>query len=208
MIINSEIYNVHTKKKIVALTFDIGWGKKVQKPVLDILEKKRVPSATFFLAGPWASRNVKTAKRIRSMGYEIGSHGYKHYNYSKYGNDWIEKEVKKAETAINRATGVRTRIIRTPNGDHNRRVINKLHRMGYHVIQWDTDSLDWTNPGVNRIVNRVLSRVHPGDIILMHASDTCKQTTAALPRIIERLRKKGYQFVKISTMIRMIRRMK
>lgn len=205
MINNSAVYNMHTKEKIVALTFDIGWGKKVQNPVLDILEKKRVPNATFFLAGPWAIRNVKTAKRIRSMGYEIGSHGYLHYNYSKHGNKWIEKEVNKAEAAIFRATKVRTRLIRTPNGDHNRRVIKKLNRMGYEVIQWDTDSLDWTNPGVRRIVNRVLTRVHPGDIVLMHASDTCKQTIAALPRIIDGLRRKGYRFVKISTMIRLIK---
>jgi len=201
----SAVYNVHTKEKIVALTFDIGWGKKVQNPVLDILEKKRVPNVTFFLAGPWAIRNVKTAKRIRSIGYEIGSHGYLHYNYSKHGNKWIEKEVKKAEAAIFRAAKVRTRLIRTPNGDHNRRVIKKLNRMGYEVIQWDTDSLDWTNPGVRRIVNRVLARVHPGDIVLMHASDTCKQTIAALPRIIDGLRRKGYRFVKISKMIRLIK---
>jgi polysaccharide deacetylase family sporulation protein PdaB len=206
MIIDSAIYNVHTKEKIIALTFDIVWWTKVPKPVLDILEKKRVPNATFFLAGPWASRNVKTAKRIRSMGYEIGSHGFRHYNYSKYGNNWIEKEVKKAESAIFRAAGVRTRLIRTPNGDHNRRVIKKLHQMGYQVIQWDTDSLDWMNPGVHQIVSRVLTRVHPGDIILMHASDTCKQTVASLPLIIDGLRRKGYRFVKIPTMIRMIER--
>lgn len=68
-------------------------------------------------------------------------------------------------------------------------------------------SLDWKNPGVNRIIPRVLKRVHPGDIILMHASDSSRQTEAALPYIIEGLRKRGYKFVKVSTMVRMAERM-
>ena len=66
------------------------------------------------------------------------------------------------------------------------------------VIQWDTDSLDWMNIGTEKIVNRVVSKAHPGDIILMHASDSVKQTHEALPVIISQLRAKGYEFVTVS----------
>ncbi|GAX88404.1 polysaccharide deacetylase family sporulation protein PdaB [Effusibacillus lacus] len=195
------IYEVPTDKKVVALTFDISWGEKIPGPVLDVLEKKQLKKATFFLSGPWTSTHPEIAKRIKSMGYEIGSHGYKHDNFSRYDNNWIDDQVRKAEEAIYDVTGVKTKLIRTPNGDFNKRVLEKLHSMGYTTIQWGTDSLDWTNPGVDVIVNRVLSKAHPGDIILMHASDSCKQTVEALPQIIDGLREKGYEFVTVTELI-------
>lgn len=73
--------------------------------------------------------------------------------------------------------------------------------MNYQVVQWDTDSLDWKNPGVDQIVDRVVSKAHPGDIVLLHASDSVKQTHEALPQIIEQLRQKGYEFVTVSELI-------
>lgn len=197
----NAIYSVKTDNKVVALTFDISWGEKTPGPVLDALEKKGVKKATFFLSGPWTSTHPDLAKRIKSMGFEIGSHGHMHKNFTEYSNEWIHDQVDKASEAIYDVTGVKTKLIRTPNGDFNKRVLEKLHAMGYTVIQWDTDSLDWKNPGVDVIVNRVLTKAHPGDIILLHASDSCKQTDAALPQIIDGLRGKGYEFATVSELI-------
>lgn len=73
--------------------------------------------------------------------------------------------------------------------------------MGYSVIQWDTDSKDWINPGVDKIVDNVVSQAHPGDIILLHASDSCKQTHEALPIIIDKLRNNGYDFATVTELI-------
>ncbi|GAB7387081.1 hypothetical protein BSNK01_09170 [Bacillaceae bacterium] len=195
------IYKVDTKQKVVALTFDISWGEKIPDPVLDVLAEKNVTKATFFLSSPWAQKHQDIVKRIQMMGFEIGSHGHKHDNYSQHNDQWIREQVKKAEDILYEITGERPRLIRTPNGDFNQRVLNVLHGMGYRVIQWDTDSLDWMKPGVDKIVQRVLTRVHPGDIILMHASDSCPHTPAALPIIIDELRKRGYEFVTVSELI-------
>ncbi|GGJ00787.1 polysaccharide deacetylase family sporulation protein PdaB [Alicyclobacillus cellulosilyticus] len=201
----AAIYKVDTDQKVVALTFDISWGNKVPEPVLDVLQKENVKKATFFLSGPWTLRHAEIAQRIRDMGFEIGSHGHLHKDYSNYPDSWIRSQVAEAEKAIHQVTGVRTRLIRTPNGDLNPRVIRCLHSMGYTVIQWHTDSLDWKNPGVDQIVQRVLTRVVPGDIILMHASDSSKQIVAALPRIIHGLRAKGYQFATVSELLTLAR---
>lgn len=77
-----------------------------------------------------------------------------------------------------------------PNGDFDKRVLRIADTLNYQVVQWDTDSLDWKNPGVDQIVDRVVSKAHPGDIVLLHASDSVKQTHEALPQIIEQLRQK------------------
>jgi polysaccharide deacetylase family sporulation protein PdaB len=195
------IYKIETSKKIVALTFDISWGNKVPEPVLDILEKEKVKKATFFLSGPWTLRHPKIAKRIKDMGFEIGNHGNLHKDFSGYPDTWIRDQVGVSAKSIEQVTGVKTRLIRTPNGDFNPRVISCLNRMGYTVIQWNTDSLDWKNPGVDAIVNRVITRAVPGDIILMHASDSSRQMTEALPQIVQQLRAKGYQFVTVSELL-------
>lgn len=195
------IYKVDTKEKKIALTFDISWGEVRAMPILDILKEKQVKNATFFLSSPWSQRHPEIVKRILDEGYEIGSHGHKHDNYSKYSDEEIRSQIRKAHTILTEMTGKKPNLIRFPNGDFDKRVLRIAEEMGYKVIQWDTDSKDWLNPGVDQIVKNVVSRAHPGDIILMHASDSCKQTHLALPAIIDKLRAQGYEFVSVSQLI-------
>jgi polysaccharide deacetylase family sporulation protein PdaB len=197
----SAIYSINTNKKQIALTFDISWGEERTGPILDVLEQKGLKKATFFLSSPWAESHPDLVKRIVDTGYEIGSHGHRHDNYSSYNEGQIRTQIGKADQILTKLTGKKPTLIRFPNGDFDKRVLSIAKEMGYTTIQWDTDSLDWMNPGKEKIVKRVLSKVHPGDIILMHASDSCRQTHEALPEIIDALRAKGYQFVTVSELI-------
>ena len=201
----AAIFKVDTAQKVAALTFDISWGEKSPGPILDILQAKHVTKATFFLSGPWVLHHQEIARRIKSMGFEIGSHGHMHKNFSEQSDGWIREQVRKAEQSIKDVLSIKTTLIRTPNGDFNKRTLALLNQMGYTVIQWHTDSLDWMNPGVEQIKARVLTKVVPGDIILMHASDSSKQTYLALPAIIDGLRAKGYSFVTVSELISGVR---
>lgn len=195
------IYKVDTKEKKIALTFDISWGESRTVPILDILKAKNVTKSTIFLSSPWSQRHPEIVKRIKEDGFEIGSHGHKHDNYSKYTDEEIRSQIGKADTILTEMTGKKPNLIRMPNGDFDKRVLQIAGDMGYTVIQWDTDSKDWTNPGTENIINNVLSKAHPGDIILMHASDSCKETHLALPVIIDTLRQQGYEFVTVSELI-------
>lgn len=201
----SAIYSVQTDKKIVALTFDISWGEIRTEPILKILEDKEVKKATFFLSSPWSQSHTNIVSKIVKDGYEIGSHGHKHVNYSGLSDAQVREQITKANEILTQVTGKSPKLIRLPNGDFNKRVLGVANELGYQAIQWDTDSLDWKNPGVDRIVNRVVTKAHPGDIILLHASDSCKQTHEALPQIIDQLRAKGYEFVTVSELIEQTR---
>jgi polysaccharide deacetylase family sporulation protein PdaB len=197
----TAIYKVETNQKKLALTFDVSWGEQRALPILDILKQKGVKKATFFLSAEWSKDHPDIIKRILEQGYEIGSHGFKHINYSRLTDEEIRAEIKRADIVLQQATGKKPSLIRTPNGDIDKRVLNIANEMKYTVIQWDTDSKDWLNPGVDQIVQNVTKKAHPGDIILMHASDSCKQTHLALPTIIDELKQKGYNFATVSELI-------
>ncbi|KAA8995924.1 polysaccharide deacetylase family sporulation protein PdaB [Paenibacillus spiritus] len=197
----SAIYSVPTEKKLIALTFDISWGEKRPGPILQVLEDKKVDKATFFLSSPWSKTHPDIVASIKNAGYEIGSHGHKHVNYSTLSNEDIRTQILTAQTVLTDMTGKTPNLIRMPNGDFDKRVLQVATDLGYKVIQWDTDSLDWKNIGVQNIVNRVTTKAHPGDIVLLHASDSCKQTHEALPLIIDELRRQGYEFVTVSELI-------
>ncbi len=199
----AAIYSVVTDKKVIALTFDISWGEKRPEPILTILKEKGVQDATFFLSSPWTKSHPEIVKQIVDGGFEIGSHGHKHVNYNELGDEDIRKQIQAAHVILTEETGSSPNLIRMPNGAFDKRVLRIAGELGYTVIQWDTDSLDWKNPGVDAIVNRVLKRAHPGDIVLLHASDSCQQTHLALPTIIDQLQAQGYEFVTVSELLKL-----
>lgn len=200
----SAIYSVDTEKKVVALTFDISWGDKRTEPILQVLKDKNVDKATFFLSSPWSQSHPEIVKKMVEMGFEIGSHGHTHVNYSTLTDEEIRKQIITAHQILSEVTGKTPNLIRLPNGDFDKRVLGIADELGYTVIQWDTDSLDWMNKGVDKIVNRVVTKAHPGDIILMHASDSSKQTHEALPMIIDQLRDKGFEFATVTELIKQV----
>ncbi|MFC7678111.1 polysaccharide deacetylase family sporulation protein PdaB [Paenibacillus sp. GCM10028914] len=197
----SAIYSVSTDKKQIALTFDISWGEKRTEPILQVLKDKNVPKATFFLSAPWSKSHPDIVNQIKDGGFEIGSHGFKHDNYSTLTDEEIRKQISTAHNILTAMIGQEPKLIRMPNGDFDKRVLNIADSLNYTVIQWDTDSQDWKNIGVDKIVDRVVSKAHPGDIVLLHASDSSKQTHEALPKIIDELRSQGYEFVTVTDLL-------
>jgi polysaccharide deacetylase family sporulation protein PdaB len=195
------ITSVEMDEKKLALTFDISWGHERPELILDTLEEQGVTEATFFLSSPWAEHYPEIVERIKEMGFEIGSHGHKHENYSRFEDEDIREQIEKAHRILHSLTGEPPQLLRTPNGDVDQRVLRIATELGYTVIQWDTDSKDWLNPGTDKIVENVVENAHPGDIVLLHASDSSKQTHEALPKIIDQLRSEGYEFVTVTDLI-------
>lgn len=190
---------VPVSSKELALTFDISWGTVMPPKVLAILEKEKVP-ATFFLSGPWSKNHPEMVQAIIKGGFQVESHGQKHVNYSGLSNAGIQQNIQSAADIL--ATyGVKTDMVRPPNGDYNKRALKVAADMGQRIVLWGTDSRDWMNPGVGAITQRVLKGAHSGDIILLHASDTCKQTDLALPAILSGLREKGFKLVTVDQLL-------
>lgn len=195
------IYSAKAEEKVVALTFDISWGEQMAPKVLEVLRREKVP-ATFFLSGPWAKSHPELVKQIQADGHEIESHGHAHVDLNTLGRDGAARNIAAAHAILKELTGREPAYIRPPNGAFNEASVQAAKDLGYATVIWSVDSLDWKNPGVDRIINRTVRLAHPGAIILMHASDSCKQTDQALPAIIQSLRQQGYRFVLLDELIR------
>ncbi len=192
---------VALSKKELALTFDISWGTVMPPKVIAILAKDKVP-ATFFLSGPWSAHHPELVALLKRDHFQIESHGQAHVNYSGLSDAQVRDNIQKAQTILEQVAGTKTDMVRPPNGDYDKRTLAVAESMGYTIVLWGTDSRDWMNPGVAAITNRVLRLAHPGDIVLLHASDTCKQTDIALPAILSGLREKGYTFVTVDQLLK------
>jgi polysaccharide deacetylase family sporulation protein PdaB len=188
-------------KKELALTFDISWGTVMPPKVIAILVRENVP-ATFFLSGPWSAQHPELVALLRRDRFQIESHGQAHVNYSGLSRAGVRENILKAQAILEQVAGTKTDMVRPPNGDYDRRTLEVAESMGYTVVIWGTDSRDWMNPGVGAITQRVLKNAHPGDIVLLHASDTCKQTDIALPAIISGLREQGYKLVTLDQLLK------
>jgi len=195
------IYSARTDEKVVALTFDISWGNQMAPKVLAVLRAEKVP-ATFFLSGPWAKGHPEIVKQILADGHQIESHGQAHVDLNTLGREGARQNIAAAHAILKELTGRDPTYIRPPNGAYNEASVQAAKDLGYATVIWSVDSLDWKNPGVDRIIHRTVKLAHPGAIILMHASDSCKQTDQALPAIIKALRDQGYRFLLLDDLIR------
>ncbi len=196
------VFYVKTDQKAVALTFDISWGTKTPYLVLPVLERLN-QKATFFLSGPWTTRNPEIAKAIAAAGHEIASHGDKHDNLSTLDQASVEHNISKAHADLKQVLGLEPRFFRPPNGDYDDTVVDLAKTLGYETIIWSVDSLDWKNPGVSTMISRVTKLAFPGAIILFHASDSSRETHLALPETIQTLRDAGYKIVTLGELWKM-----
>ncbi|AWI06947.1 polysaccharide deacetylase family sporulation protein PdaB [Clostridium drakei] len=195
---NLPIYYVDTKDKKIALTFDASWGADNTDKILQVLDKYNV-KATFFLVGGWVDQYPEKVKNIHEKGHEIGNHSDRHPDMTKISKDKIIEEIDINDSKIRKLTGEGTKLFRCPEGSYNNLVIQTVKATNHYCIQWDVDSIDWREEGSNLEYERVIKKVKNGSIILFH--NNAKYTPDNLPRVIENLKKQGYEFVKVGDLI-------
>lgn len=194
------IYCVDTEKKQVALTFDAAWGNEDTQEILSILKKHDV-KVTFFMTGGWVEKYPEDVKRILADGHDLGNHSQNHKNMSRLTNAQCRQELMSVHDKVKELTGYEMFLFRPPYGDYDNHVITCAKECGYYSIQWDVDSLDWKNYGVESVIRTVLEHPHLGNgsVILCH--NGAKDTAGALEKIILGLKGKGYELVPVSQLI-------
>ncbi|EPY14038.1 polysaccharide deacetylase family protein [Paenibacillus alvei A6-6i-x] len=195
------VKNVKNKKNMITFTFDDGPNPQYTPLLLRILNENNVKS-TFFVLGKCVYAFPDLLREIYKEGHEIGNHTYTHYDLTEQSDDLIKKEIKDAEDLIYSITGETPKLLRSPYGTYNKKVLSIINEMGYKFCHW-SDQLgieDWTLPGVDSLVDSLL-RVEQGDIILLHDAGGNRDQTMQAIEIALPLLVKKYNVVPLGEML-------
>ena len=188
---------------MVALTFDDGPTPFSSPPILSFLEQTHTP-ATFFVLGQYAHAYPWLVRREAADGFAIGVHTWDHPDMrllspSARANEW-GSTIQQLHADL--GPGACIWLWRPPYGAVNSGIVAQAGAFGLTTINWNVDPADWSRPGTMVIVQRVLSQVRPGSIILMHDGPAAReQTAAALPYILAGLRARGLVPVTLPTLL-------
>ncbi|MFI6699248.1 bifunctional polysaccharide deacetylase/glycosyltransferase family 2 protein [Streptomyces sp. NPDC050509] len=191
--------------KTIVLTFDDGPDPEYTEKVLKILNDQDVPG-TFFLIGSMVSRYPGVVKDMVGQGNEVGVHTFTHVDLSYQSASRVKREIAQTQLALAGAAGITTTLFRAPYSSKNDAIDNeswpiyqRLGAMGYTSVFIDTDSEDWQEPGVNKIIKWATPKDGDGAAVLFHdAGGDRTETLKALPRYIKKMKAKGYTFTTVS----------
>jgi cellulose synthase/poly-beta-1,6-N-acetylglucosamine synthase-like glycosyltransferase/peptidoglycan/xylan/chitin deacetylase (PgdA/CDA1 family)/spore germination protein YaaH len=196
--------------KKIALTFDDGPDPAYTPRILSILKQYNA-KATFFIVGANGTKNQSLLEQTAVDGNEIGNHTFTHPNITNVSDSQFSFELNSTESLLASATGRHTLLFRPPYAEDVEPVTPEEIRSvlfatnkGYYTVGMHIDPSDWSSPGVDEIVNRVIDGAigGNGNIVLLHdGGGDRSQTIAALPKIIEGLRAKGFDIVTISELM-------
>lgn len=188
----------------VALTFDDGPHPKYTAELLEVLDNYGI-SASFFWLGVCVERSPNVAKTVYQRGHSIGLHGYDHRIFTRFTAPALKESLEKTQVAIARACELdildvqkSVRDVRPPNGVFTPQILNWLHQWNYRPVMWSVVPEDWVLPGVPVTVQRVLTQVENGSLIVLHdgacGGPDVAQTTAL---IVKNLLAQGFKFVTV-----------
>ncbi len=192
------IYNGNRNKKQVSLMFNIYENTEVVNGILDVLKEYNVKS-TFFVGGCWADDNQVTLNRIVNEGHELGNHGYFHKDHKNLSFEQNKQEIYNNGVVVKSLCNYDMKLFAPPSGSYSNDTLVVADQLGYKVIMWSKDTIDWRDSDQNKVFSRATKDIANGDLVLMHPKE---HTLKTLPKILEFYRQLGYNSVTVSENIR------
>ncbi|ALX47478.1 polysaccharide deacetylase family protein [Lentibacillus amyloliquefaciens] len=193
----SPIYRGNPQKNEVAFLINVSWGTEYIPAILNRLKDHNV-KATFFIEGKWAMENTNYVKMIHEQGHVIGNHAYDHPEMSRLSTNAISDQLSKTNEILEAITGETPKWFAPPSGDYNEEVVKIAAEQNMETILWSVDTIDWKNPSVSVMMNRVNQNIHPGATLLMHPTSSIKE---GLDALIMEIKDKGYKIDTVNSLL-------
>ncbi|POX38855.1 polysaccharide deacetylase [Streptomyces sp. Ru73] len=184
----------------VALTFHGQGDPKLAGAVLSEAERAGA-RVTVLAVGTWLDEHPEMARRVLDGGHELGNHTMRHRAVCSLPAADAYAEITECAARLRRLTGsigswFRPSQARTATG-----LVTRLaQRAGYpHVLSYDVDSHDFTDPGPDAVREAVLDRVRAGSVVSLHFGHS--GTRAALPSILDGLHRRGLHAVRATELM-------
>lgn len=189
-------------KKEAFLTFDDGPTTNITPKILKILDDYNI-KATFFVVGQNAENYPELVREERDKGHSIANHTYSHdYKYIYASTSNFIKDIEKNNQVLTSILGeYNSKIIRFPGGSFGSKRApyrEAVKKAGYTYVDWNAlnGDAEKLNVPADKLLENIKSTVGNQNhlVILMHDSSTKATTVEALPKIIDYLKSKGYEF--------------
>lgn len=192
----------------VALSFDDGPDPQVTPAVLDALAQYDA-RATFFTIGRSLEAQPQLAQRLMAEHHELGNHSWQHSRWQNFfGVRRQLLEIERGGQAVATLTGAtQPPLYRPPIGLKSPPLAQAARRLQLTLVAWSLHSRDSQGDDPQRIARRVLRKIRPGDIVLMHDGHDRPghhrpACAPALHLILQGLRERGLQCVTVSELLR------
>ncbi|WP_347269157.1 polysaccharide deacetylase family protein [Streptomyces sp. CB01881] len=181
----------------VALTFHGSGDPKLATTLLEIAEQHGA-RLTVMAVGSWLDQQPQMARRILDGGHELGNHTQNHQNISAMSAEQARAEIAQCAERLQRLTGSIGRWFRPSAAQYATPMVREQARaVGYeHVLSFDVDPRDYSDPSAAELQRRVLGSVKGGSVVALHMGHQC--TVDALPAILDGLAKSGLKPVTAS----------
>ena len=199
---NDAYYIGNPDDNAVYLTFDCGYENGNLPAILDALRDARVP-ALFFLTGHFMEEEPDLVLRMVNEGHLVGNHTYDHPNLTTVSQERFFDELSRAEEKFYEITGVEmAKYLRPPEGRFNQQMLDWARDAGYYTILWSLAYVDWhvnDQKGGAYAHEKVMKRIHPGAIILLHS--TSSDNADAMADLVPSIREAGYEFKSLQYLV-------
>jgi peptidoglycan/xylan/chitin deacetylase (PgdA/CDA1 family) len=186
------------KQNRIALTFDDGPNENTLL-VLDLLKKYNVKAA-FFCIGKNIENYPEIVRRTIAEGHIVGNHSYSHSHFFDFfRKEKLIEELKKTDALLEQLSGKKINLFRPPYGVTNPSIKRALEVTKHKVIGWNIRSLDGMVKDEKLLYHRIVKRVAPGGIVLLH--DTSKHSVNVLEQLLQFLQKNNYTVVSLEQLL-------
>jgi peptidoglycan/xylan/chitin deacetylase (PgdA/CDA1 family) len=182
------------------LSFDDGPLPRNSNQILQILASECI-KATFFTIGRMAKENPAGVRKLRDAGHSIGTHSQNHpLTFNKMPVEQAKKEIDDGIASVTAALGDSAAVapfFRIPGLLRAEGVEEYLTSQGIQTWSADFPADDWRHIPSSRVYELAINRLEAKGkgILLLH--DIQARTVAALPRILQELKARGYRIVHV-----------
>ena len=182
-------------KKVLYLTFDLGYENGNTERILNTLKDEDVPAA-FFILDNIVLKNTDLVTRIAQEGHLVCNHTKNHKNLSFANENEITKNLTDLEKIYEEKCGLEmAKYFRFPEGKYSEHALKCVQKLGYKTIFWSFAYDDWDNhrqPNCKKAIKKVLDNTHNGAVMLFHP--TSKTNADIFPTLILKWKEMGYTF--------------
>ena len=188
------IYMGNNDKKLIYLTFDLGYEAGYTSKILEVLKQNDV-KATFFITAHYVNTQPDLVKQMIDEGHIVGNHTVNHKSMPSCSLDTIKKEVMDLHAAVYDKFGYEMKYMRPPKGEYSEKTVAYTNTLGYTTVMWSFAYDDWDESKQGREEygkKKILDNVHNGEVMLLHA--TSKDNSNILDDVIKQIKDMGYEF--------------